>query len=55
MGVQVRMSQDSAQDGYFLAALDSFVTRTCYANAAGKLTNLALQQECKESVCNLPD
>ncbi|KAL0029171.1 hypothetical protein WJX79_000097 [Trebouxia sp. C0005] len=31
----VRMSQDSAQNGYFLAALNSFVTRTCYANAGG--------------------
>lgn len=31
----VRMSQDSAENGYFLAALNSFVTRTCYANAGG--------------------
>ncbi len=31
------MSQDSAEDGYFLAALDSFVTRTCYANAGGEV------------------
>ncbi|KAL0047250.1 hypothetical protein WJX82_010803 [Trebouxia sp. C0006] len=31
----VRMSQDSTENGYFLAALNSFVTRTCYANAGG--------------------
>lgn len=30
------MSQDSAEGGYFLAALNSFVTRTCYANAGGE-------------------
>jgi len=34
--MQVRMSQDSAENGYFLAALNSFVTRTCYANAGGE-------------------
>ena len=31
------MSQNSAEHGYFLSALDTFVTRTCYANAGGKV------------------
>ena len=30
------MSEDSEQHGYFLSALSSFVTRTCYANAGGE-------------------
>ena len=34
--LQVRMSEDSAEHGYFLSALGSFCTRTCYANAGGE-------------------
>ncbi|KAL3162411.1 hypothetical protein ABBQ32_010082 [Trebouxia sp. C0010 RCD-2024] len=31
----VQMSEDDAEHGYFLSALASFATRTCYANAGG--------------------
>ena len=55
------MSQDSAEDGYFLAALDSFVTRTCYANAGGEylcslpLMSWPLTPSChKHQSCLLP-
>lgn len=34
--LQVQMSKDSVEYGYFLSALASFVTRTCYANAGGE-------------------
>ena len=30
------MSEDDAEHGYFLSALASFITRTCYANAGGE-------------------
>ncbi|BDA45665.1 probable lipid droplet phospholipase 1 at N-terminal half [Coccomyxa sp. Obi] len=30
-----RMTQDDPNDGYYLSALKSFVTRTCYANSSG--------------------
>ena len=30
------MSEDSAEHGYLLSALHSFVSRTCYANAGGE-------------------
>ncbi len=42
--MQVRMSQDSTENGYFLAALNSFVTRTCYANAGGEHSHCTLCQ-----------
>ncbi|KAK9829760.1 hypothetical protein WJX72_007706 [[Myrmecia] bisecta] len=31
----LRMTHDSSEDGYFLSALHSFITRTCYANSSG--------------------
>lgn len=33
--VQEMMTQDDPDDGYYLSALKSFVTRTCYANSSG--------------------
>lgn len=32
---QVRMTQDVPQEGFFYSALQSFVSRTCYANTHG--------------------
>ena len=34
--LQVQMSEDSAERGFYLSALHAFVTRTCYANAGGE-------------------
>lgn len=34
------MSEDDAEHGYFLSALASFATRTCYANAGGEQAGL---------------
>ena len=34
--LQAQMSEDNAEQGFFLSALHAFVTRTCYANAGGE-------------------
>ena len=49
--MQVRMTEDLPGQGHFLAALDSFASRTCYGNAGGRTlfsdhTTAVLQPYC---------
>lgn len=34
------MTEDIPGEGFFISALDSFVTRTCYGNAGGMISTV---------------